>query len=57
MSDDLDFEEYNKKLESLKNNDKHGKDMFWPKYGSSIYDDKMINEFLTYNDRYNDRED
>ena len=57
VSDDLDFEEYNKKLESLKNNDKHGKDMFWPKYGSSIYDDKMINEFLTYNDRYNDRED
>ena len=56
MSDDLDLA-HNKKLESLKNNDKQGKDMFWPKYGSSIYDDKMINEFLTYNDRYNDRED
>ena len=51
VSDDLDFEKYSKKLESLKNNDKQGKDMFWPKYGSSIYDDKMIDEFLKNNER------
>ena len=51
VSDDLDFEEYNKKLESLKNDVQEGKDMVWSKYDSSIYDDKMIDEFLKNNER------
>tara|TARA_B100001741_G_scaffold140213_1_gene115673 strand:- start:135 stop:332 length:198 start_codon:yes stop_codon:yes gene_type:complete len=51
VSDDLDSEKFNKKLKNLKNNDLLGKDMFWPKYGSSIYDDKLKDEFKKNNER------
>ena len=56
VSDDHNYDKYNKKLEDFKNKDIFdkdifGKDLFWPKYGSSIYDDKVINEFKKNNER------
>ena len=45
---------YLDKKEFEKRGDKKGSDLYYPKYGSSIYDDKIKNEM---HERYNSRED
>ena len=54
VSDDIDLDKYNNKFDK-KSFDKilhyNGKDLYYPKYGFSLYDDKLIDEYKKNNER------
>ena len=52
-------DKYINKKEFENPGDKKGSELYYPKYGSSIYDDKIANEHLKneIQERYNSRED
>jgi hypothetical protein len=43
-SEDLNKNDFFNKFDKYKNGEINGKDLYYPKYGSSIYDDKIIND-------------
>lgn len=43
-SDDLNKDTFYNKFDKYKTGKINGKDLYYPKYGASIYDDKIIND-------------
>tara|TARA_B000000437_G_C11461785_1_gene230872 strand:+ start:272 stop:556 length:285 start_codon:yes stop_codon:yes gene_type:complete len=64
-SDDLNKDTFYNKFDKYKTGEINGKDLYYPKYGASIYDDKIVfdnnvikHEFDVENEKWiNDRED
>jgi hypothetical protein len=54
--EDLNDNDFFNKFDKYKKGDLNGKDLYYPKYGASIYDDKIINEHKIFEKR-DDRED